>query len=137
MARDFLHQTVRIALERDAWIVTHDPLYLRVSDVDLMVDLAAERIVGAEKMGQKIAVEVKSFLGASAITELHNALGQTMVYRSALRRLHPERMLYLAISEDIYQEFFLNAFIQEVISDYQVKLLIVSHSRQEIALWKE
>jgi hypothetical protein len=137
MARDFLHQTVRIALEQDGWIVTHDPLYLRISDVDLMVDLAAERIIGAEKTGQKIAVEVKSFLGASAITELHNALGQTMVYRSALQRLDSERILYLAISEDVYQEFFLNAFIQEVISDYRVKLLIVSDSLQEIALWKE
>jgi hypothetical protein len=34
-----------------------------------------------------------------------------MVYRSALRRLQPDRLLYLAISEDIYLEFFLNAFL--------------------------
>jgi XisH protein len=58
-------------------------------------------------------------------------------YRSALRRLQPDRILYLAISEDIYQEFFLNAFIQEVIADYQVQLLIVSALRQEVTLWKE
>jgi hypothetical protein len=137
MARDVLHTIVRTALERDGWKITHDPLYLRINDVDLMIDLGAERIIAAEKIGQKIAVEVKSFLGASAITELHTALGQTMVYRSALRKLQPERILYLAISEDIYQEFFLNAFIQEVVADYQVRLLIVSAIREEVILWKE
>jgi hypothetical protein len=68
MPRDILHDAVRTALERDGWTITHDPLYLRISDVDLPIDLAAERIIAAEKTGQKIAVEVKSFLRASAIT---------------------------------------------------------------------
>jgi XisH protein len=53
MARDIIHNAVRTALERDGWNITHDPLYLRISDVDLMVDLAAERIIAAEKTGKK------------------------------------------------------------------------------------
>ncbi len=38
--------------------------------VDLEIDLGAERIIVAERQGDKIAVEVKSFLAyTSAITE--------------------------------------------------------------------
>ena len=40
------------------------------------IDLGAERLIGAEKLGKKIAVEVKSFLSASALSDFHTALGQ-------------------------------------------------------------
>ncbi|WP_255427143.1 XisH family protein [Sphaerospermopsis sp. LEGE 00249] len=60
----------------------------------------AERILAAEKTGKKIAVEIKSFLGASEVTEFHLALGQCLNYRSALKLTEPERMLYLAIPVD-------------------------------------
>ncbi|NEO26120.1 MAG: hypothetical protein F6K03_04290 [Kamptonema sp. SIO4C4] len=39
------------------------------------------------------------------------------MYRSLLRRLSPERQLYLAISEDIYQDFFQQPAIQDIVSD--------------------
>ena len=35
--------------------------------VEVYIDLGAEKIIGAEKEGQKIAVEVKSFLAQSTI----------------------------------------------------------------------
>jgi XisH protein len=50
----------------------------------MYVDLGAESIVAAERAGQKIAVEIKSFLGASSISEFHTALGQFFNYRLAL-----------------------------------------------------
>jgi hypothetical protein len=59
------------------------------------IDLGAERVLAAEREGQKIAIEVKSFLiGSSAISEFHRALGQFINYRSALRYEDPERVLY-------------------------------------------
>jgi hypothetical protein len=53
---------VRTALEKDGWTITDDPLVLRLSPRTYYVDLAAERLIAAERGGRYIAVEVKSFL---------------------------------------------------------------------------
>ncbi len=58
----------------------------------MSIDLAAEKLIAAERENEKIAVEVKSFLEkSSAISEFHTALGQFINYRGALRRREPER----------------------------------------------
>ena len=44
--------------------------------VKLEIDLAAEKVLAAQKAGKKIAVEIKSFLNTSVITDFHAALGQ-------------------------------------------------------------
>jgi hypothetical protein len=136
-ANNIFHNVVRIALEKDGWIITHDPLSVKVDEIDFYIDLGAERVLAAQKAGQKIAVEIKSFLGASEVSDFYVALGQTLTYRSALRKKYPNRVLYLAISEDIYQDFFVKPFIQEVIVEYQLKLLIFSPIKEEVLLWKE
>jgi XisH protein len=89
----------------------------------------------AEKAGQKIAVEVKSFIGVSVVTEFHTALGQFLNYRSALRKKEPSRILYLAVSLDVYNDFFQSSFIQEVIAEHQLKMLIFEPQREEVVLW--
>jgi hypothetical protein len=125
-AKDFFHNAVRLALEKDGWLITHDPLIFTVDGLDFRIDLGAERLLGAEKEGQKIAVEVKSFLGQSEVTEFHTALGQTLNYRTVLRKKEPNRILYLLIP-----------FIQEIIAEHKLKLLIFEIIKQEIVLWKE
>ncbi len=40
--------------------MTHDPLELKVGEVDMEIDLGAEQMIAAERQGQKIAVEVTS-----------------------------------------------------------------------------
>lgn len=136
-AKDFFHNAVRLALEKDGWLITNDPLSFTVDALDFRIDLGAERLLGAEKEGQKIAVEIKSFLGPSEVSEFHTALGQTLNYRSVLRKKEPDRILYLAIGNEIYKEFFLIPFIQEIIAEHQLKLLIFEAIKQEIVLWKE
>lgn len=136
-AKDFFHNTVKTSLEKDGWIITDENLFIEVEDVDFYIDLAAERILVAEKTGQKIAVEVKSFLGASDVTEFHSALGQCLNYRSALRLTEPDLTLYLAIPEDVYKEFFIRRFIQRVIVEHQLKLLIFNPTQKEIVQWKD
>ncbi len=74
IARDKYHYAARIALEKDAWIVTNDPLELSFKQADFEIDLAAERLIAAERGLEKIAVEIKSFLGKSAISEFHTTL---------------------------------------------------------------
>jgi hypothetical protein len=44
--------------------------------VDMQIDLGAEKILAAERGEEKIAVEIKSFISSSNISEFHTALGQ-------------------------------------------------------------
>jgi hypothetical protein len=61
-ARDVFHQTVKHALMTDGSAITADPLVVQFGGVDLFIDLGAEKLIGAEKDGHQIAVEIKSFL---------------------------------------------------------------------------
>lgn len=134
-AKDATHDIVKRALERDGWTITHDPYYLKVGGVEMYIDLGAELILAAERNDQKIAVEVKSFLGASSISEFHTALGQFINYRLALEEKEPERTLYLAAPLGIYDEFFTLSFIQKVIDRTQLKLLVYNERQEEIYQW--
>ncbi|MHC5936741.1 XisH family protein [Nostoc sp.] len=136
-AKDIFHNTVKVALEKDGWKITHDPLFFKLSEqIRIKIDMGAQKLISAEKDEQKIAVEVKSFIGVSAISEFHTAVGQFLNYRVALEQKDSERVLYLAIAKDIYQEFFIDYFIQSVLERYEIKLLVFHVQRQEIVLWK-
>lgn len=80
-AKDVYHNTVKNALIKDGWQITNDPLILEYGGKDLFVDLGAEKLISAEKDNQKIAVEIKSFLGTSQVNDLEKAVGQYIVYR--------------------------------------------------------
>lgn len=138
MARDLFHQIVRNALERDGWTITHDPLRLRYGVVDIYIDLAAETTIAAEKAERKIAVEVKSFAGGSAISEFHTALGQFLNYRIALEvSEEAERTLYLAVPRDVYQSFLQFEPAKTVLDRYQVRLLVYNANSEAIEQWIE
>jgi XisH protein len=90
----------------NGWTITHDPLVLQWGSKDLFVDLGAERLLAADKGDQKIAVEVKSFSGASDIDDLEKALGQFILYHDILEEREPDRRLYLAIPKEIHDDLF-------------------------------
>lgn len=136
-AKDLFHNVVKTALQKDGWLITDDPLTLRVDAfTDLFIDLGAEKLVAAEKEGQKIAVEIKTFLGQSAVTDFHMAMGQFTNYRYALADCEPGRILYLAVPWNIYNEFFTHPFIQSVIQRGQVNLIIYDVENEEIVRWQ-
>ncbi len=97
MAHDVYHRTVKNALLKDDWTITHDPFAIPYGDHNLFVDLGAEKLLAAEKSGLQIAVEIKSFISRSQVNDLENALGQYLLYRSLLKRREPERVIYLAV----------------------------------------
>jgi len=74
-AKDIFHDAVRKGLEKEDWVITDDPLRIRSGRVDMQIDLGAERLIAAERGNEKIAVEIKSFIGSSNIFEFHTALG--------------------------------------------------------------
>lgn len=134
-ARDAFHESVKQALIKDGWIVTHDPLVIRFDSIDFYIDLGAEKLIAAEKSGVQIAVEIKSFLSTSIVSEFHTALGQFLNYRFVLQEKEPARELYLAVPVDIHETFFNMTFAKGIISQYQVKLLIYHPYMQEVKQW--
>lgn len=133
--KDRFHQTVRRALEKNGWTITHDPLRLKVGNLNLEADLGAEKTIAAQKDNKKIAVEVKSFLGLSKITEFYHAFGQYFPYKVALQSLEPDRTLYLAVPESVYEALFAEILIQDLLRQYPLKLIIYIPSKEEINLW--
>lgn len=133
--KDRFHQAVRSALEKDGWTITHDPLRLKVGTLRLQVDLGAEKLIAAEKDNQKIAVEIKSFLRASKITDFYHAFGQFLPYKVALKRVEPDRIIYLAIPDSTYEELFGEILIQDLLEEYPVKLIVYSPENEEIQSW--
>ncbi|RWX46488.1 XisH protein [Candidatus Electrothrix marina] len=136
-AHDVFHQQVKHALGKEGWTVTHDPYWIKLtgSDMNVYIDLAAERILAAEKGDEKIAVEIKSFLGTSFLSDFHAALGQYLDYRVALRQKEPERQLFLAVPLDVYQAFFRRPFVQSVCSEYNLTLITFDPQTEEICTW--
>ena len=134
-ARDRFHALVRIALEKEGWVITHDPYPIDLGLVDFYIDLDSELLLAATKDDKKIAVEIKTFLAASTISEFHTAIGQFINYRIALEDDDPERRLYLAVPLDVYKRFFRYPFIQTVIVRNKIPLLVYDTEKQEIAEW--
>ncbi len=136
MAKDIIHDAVKNALLKDNWTVTHAPYIIRVKGVQMYADLGAEKVIAAEKDGQKIVVEIKSFMGDSAISEFHTAVGQYLNYQQALEEQDPIRQLYLAISDDVYDSFFTIPFVQEAVVRHKIKLIICNIQQEVIIKWK-
>jgi hypothetical protein len=133
-ARDKYHDNVRRALEKSGWEITHDPYYLRVGRRKGFIDLGAE-IIAAQKDSEKIAVEIKSFSGASDLDEFEDALGQFLIYLVALERKDASRVLYLAVPQPFYETFFDDPFFQDVAKRFQVRLIIFNFKTDEVVKW--
>lgn len=134
-AQDIFHDVVKRALQKEQWVITADPLRLKFGGINFQVDLAAERVLEAERDGDKIAVEIKSFLNPSAITDFYVSLGQFLSYRLALSSLDPDRLLYLAIPLESFQTFFQMEFTQMALKHYQIPLIIYDPVKEVIAEW--
>lgn len=135
MAKDRFHYLVRTALEKEGWNITADPYEINIDDVDFEIDLAAEQLLAAEREGQRIAVEIKSFISPSNVSEFHTALGQFLNYRDALEKIEPTRQLYLAVRLPTYETFFQRRFIISAVERYQLRLVIYDVQREVIHQW--
>ncbi len=134
-AKDIYHDTVKQALIKDGWRITAENLHLPWGGRDTFVDIAAEKIFVAEKEGRKIAVEVKSFIGKSDVTELEKAIGQFIIYRLALRKKEPERQLFLAVELGIYDNFFVNPDVLELIETEDLRVVVFDEIKEVIVRW--
>ncbi len=134
-AKDIYHDTVKRALEKDGWKITAENLQLPWGGTQTYIDIIADEVFVAEKEGRKIAVEVKSFVGKSNLSELEKAIGQFIIYRFAMRKEDPERELFLAVGEKIYNKLFVNADVIELIETENLKILVFNESKEVIVRW--
>ena len=137
MARDKFHQCVRRAMEKDGWLITDDPLRLSSGNVDVEIDLGAEKLLAAERGEEKIAVEIKNFLGHSPVSDFEDAYGQFLLYRKVLEKNHSLRDLYIAVPLFAYDKFFQRPLIKEIVEDDKMNLLVYDHIEETIMLWKK
>lgn len=135
-AKDIYHNAVKSALVKDGWQITADPYRILYEDAELYADLAAERPISAQRDGQKIVVEIKSFVGRSLMYDFHSALGQYMVYRRLIELTEPVYQLYLAIDDITYENFFQRKSVQAVIEANNVWLMVVDIDKEIIVQWK-
>ena len=133
-ARDWYRDQVKNALIKDGWTITDDPFRLVWGERDFYVDLGAERVVAAEKAGKRIAVEVKSFLGASPMRDLELALGQFLLYRSILEEQEPDRVLFLAIPDEA-AEILDEPVGQLLIAKHLIQAVVFDPQKEEILRW--
>jgi hypothetical protein len=136
MGKDRFHDRVKAALVKDFWLITHDPFSVQISEaVKLQIDLGAESTIAAQRDQEKIAVEIKSFITDSDISEFHAALGQYLNYVQALEDKEPERILYLAVPVETYSDFFQIPFVQKSLKRHAVNLVIYDPIKEEIKEW--
>ena len=134
-AKDIFHDIVKIALQKEKWEITDDPLRLKWGIRELFVDLGAKKLLIAQKGEIKIAVEIKSFIGRSPMNELENALGQYILYRNILEETEKERKIYLAIRKSTYDEVFSEPIGVLAVQKNNLRLLIFDDEKEEIVQW--
>lgn len=134
---DTIHTAVKNALVKDGWTITDDPYTIQFKGENLYADLAAERPLAAERNGDRIVVEIKSFIGSSVMRDLEAALGQYTLYRTLLKVTAPDRRLYLAISDDAYRRLSDRKIFVQVQKEAAIAMIVVDLDSEEVLTWIE
>jgi hypothetical protein len=91
--------------------------------------------LAAEKDTRRIAVEVQSFLGASAVRALQEAIGQHVVYREVMGEKEPERVLYMAVSKETHETLLSDKLGLFILTRLRVRLLVFDPEQERIVKW--
>jgi hypothetical protein len=91
--------------------------------------------VAAERAGERIAMEIKSFVGASEIADLEQALGQYLLCRSLLQRKEPARIMILAVPLETFESILSTDLGRVVREDYALALLVFDPEGEVIRQW--
>ena len=135
-ARNIYHDAVIQALRADGWTITHDPLLITYGERRLFIDLGAERVtIGAERAGERIAVEIASFVADSPVRDLQEAVGQFVVYRAVLAQAEPGRSLFLAVTTDVHDAVLSEPVGQLVAAEVRLRVLVFDPHEPKVMRW--
>lgn len=135
--KDAIHDVVRHALQQAGWRIVTEQFMLEEDDLRVFIDMVAEPTAGMRLplSNGSIAVEVKSFTGASFVTDLHEAVGQYLLYADRLEAQGYAQTLFLAIPTRTYNAYFHRPGVRRLIQRHQVRLLVVNLNQAEIETW--
>lgn len=102
---------------------------------DYSPELGAERILAAQRGTEKIAIEIKSFIGQNFGFDFYEAMGQFDSYFYALADLEPDRTVMLAISEVAYKSFFIKKYVQRLLVLKKIPLIVVDTDNEIVVKW--
>ncbi len=80
---------------------------------------------------------MKTFAKPSMVNEFHTVLGQYMTYISVLRRFDVDRVLFLAIPLYAKERLDEYPFIQNLIDEYKLNILVFDKNTETIVSWKK
>lgn len=132
--RDLYHDTVKKALVKEGWTITHDPLVLGDTELRVYPDLGAEKNV-ADRGPRTIAIEIKVFGTIGQLSELQKAIGQYVLYRSILHRGGSNRLPHLAVPSEAYQGLFQKKIIQHLMQDEGIRLMVFNPLTEVMEQW--
>jgi len=143
--KDSIHNTVKEALIKNGWEITDDPYVISYGERFLFVDLGADgtdegssmetRFIGAAYENKRIAVEIKEFRGKSLMFDLEQAIGQYVLYRMLLGKVDPEREIYLAITDRVYNKIFSEPVAELAVKELPLRLIVVNLEKAEVNQW--
>ena len=135
MKTDKDYAIVEEALAKDGWLITNSPLFIRYEKVNYYIDMAAEKVITAQKGIEKIAIEIKSFIGKSFVSEFQKALGQMLLYKDILQEEDPYRTLYLAITNNNYKRLINYMILMYQVKKHNLKVIVIDENQKEIVQW--
>lgn len=135
--KDIFHETVKTALQKEGWRISHDPLFVPTEGgVNFFIDLGLQGMIGAQKDGEHIAVEVKSFDENSPVYSFYEVLGQFLIYEMALlEQLNPWE-LYIAMSDLGFKKLDEAPIFSKAIRRFGLKFVIFDPISQSVVEWK-
>lgn len=136
--RDNFHKVVTTALRKEGWKVTNDPLFVPTEGgVNFFIDLGLERFIGAEKGGEEIAVEIKSFDENAPLYSFYEILGQFLIYEMALEDQENPWGLFIAISNLGYKKLDEAPIFKRAIERFKLTFIIFEPLSKTIIEWKK
>lgn len=138
MAKDSIHYAIKDALLNNGWEITDDPFTIDLEEDNTFfdIDLAAEKTEATLfHKRSMLAIEIKSFSGASVIHAFHEALGQFLNYRAALDEQGLDYELFIAISVRGWERLNGLKFIMRRVEQFKLKFIIVNLQDKKIEKW--
>jgi hypothetical protein len=122
------------AFEKRGWVVTDQPFSIQYDYFPRRTLYADVRFQYEHQIA--IVIEVKCFANPDTLwDEFYRALGQYSAYRAALRQKGILEAVYMAIPLSTFETFFQRSLIQELLTEFQVKLVIIEMEFEEIVSW--
>lgn len=131
-AKDRYHDTVVRALVKAGWSIVDEQVKVEIARRRLWIDIHAQQ----SDLQLAILVEVKGFENSpSPIEELAKAVGQYLIYQTALSAVDIKFPLYLAVPQSAYQGILSEAIGQSIVKQIDMRLLIFDPIQEEIIQW--